>query len=130
MALSGFSTSARNAMVVALTAEIDAGSAGGYVELHETGFPGAARATLTFGTTSYGAPSVGVATTITITDEASALAGTVSVCRFFDSDANAVMDGSVTVTGGDGDVKISALGITAGAAVTAADTAGTITAPS
>lgn len=47
-----------------------------------------------------------------------AAAGTAGWFRAYDSDANPVQDGAITITGGNGEMEIDNLAITAGATVT------------
>lgn len=112
----------RNAMANQLTALLDAGTGAGYFEIRTgsqpatpaTAVSGTLLATVTLDDPAFGAASAGVAT---IADPASVNAvatGTAGWARFYDSDDNAVLDGEVTVTGGEGLVRLSSLSITSG----------------
>ena len=70
-------------------------------------------ATLTFSDPAFGAASTGTATASAITDDSSATGGTVGKFRIKDSDAAEVVSGTVTATGGGGDITLSSLVITA-----------------
>ena len=112
------SSDARNAACHAVVGLIDGGSGAGTIEIRtgsqpsspEAGATGTLLATLTFTYPAFGAASGGVATAAAITSdtsvEAQALAGWF---RVKDSNGVAVLDGSVTVTGGGGDLTFDSV---------------------
>ena len=71
-------------------------------------------ATLNFtGSTAFGAASNGVATAGTIADDTNAAGGTAAAFQCVDQDGTVVFDGSVTATGGGGDITLSSVSIAA-----------------
>lgn len=116
----GISTGARNDMATALLAQIDSGSGPGRLQLYNGARPatgGAATTLLAELTLSDPAGTVanGTLTFSAITADNSANAsGTVTWARIVTSAGTFVADGSVTVTGGGGDVQINATSISAG----------------
>lgn len=127
-------TSARNAALDAVVDLIDAGSGAGTMQIR-TGTPpgvgnaatGTLLATVTFADPAFGSASSGSAS---LTDPAGVTAvatGTAGYVRILDSNANAVLEGTVTATGGGGDVTLSTVSIVSGATVDI--TGGTLTMP-
>lgn len=119
-------TSARNAAADAVVDLLDAGSGAGYIEIRTgtqpatpaTSASGTLLATLTLSDPAFGAASSGTATAATITGDSSADAtGTAGWFRAYDSTGAAVIDGSVTATGGGGDMTLSSTSIVAGGTV-------------
>jgi len=119
------STTARNAACDAVTAKINV-SAPGTLKIYtgaqpanpQTAVTGTLLATLTFSTTSFGAAVAGVATANAITEDSSADAtNTAGYARIADGAGAAVMDLSVTATGGGGDVQLNTVSIVAGGPV-------------
>lgn len=100
----------RDDMMDQITANIDAGAAAGYIEIRSGTKPadantapsdGALLCTITLADPSFGASSNGVITldaTPVLTDTAVAT-GTASWARCYDSDDNAVLDGTVGTAG-------------------------------
>lgn len=129
------SAAARNAMLDAATALIDAGAGAGYIEIRTGSKPaspavaasGTLLVTITFNEPAFGAAVAGVATL----DAAPALTGqavadgTAGWARVYDSDANAIMDGGCGTSGEF--VNLDALAILTGRDVTV--TGGTLTQP-
>lgn len=121
------STAARNAMVSAVTALADAGSGAAHVRVY-TGTQPAGPGSSATGTLlldiplndpSFAAPSTGVATgdvTPEPTDDG-ITTGTAGWFRLLDSNDVAILDGSVTATGGGGDLTLSTVSITTGLTV-------------
>ena len=112
----------RNAQLDEVTAEIDAGAAGGLLRIYDGVRPATGGATttllaeLTMSVTSFPAASGGTMTANTITDDSSANAtGTATWFRIVDSDLNFVMDGDVGTSGSD--LNLNTTSITAGATV-------------
>lgn len=127
--------SIRNTMCDAIVDSLDAGSGAGTIAIRSGTRPtlptdtatGTLLATVTCADPAFGSASSGVAT---MTDPGSVNAvatGTASWFRAFDSDGNAKFDGSVTATGGGGDLTLGTVSITSGLAVDL--TGGTITVP-
>lgn len=119
-------TSARNAAADAVVDLLDAGSGAGYIEIRTGTQPatpattasGTLLATLTLSDPAFGAASSGTATASAITGDSSADAtGTAGWFRAYDSTSAAVIDGSVTATGGGGDMTLSSTSIVAGGTV-------------
>ena len=71
-------------------------------------------ATLTFSNPAFGAAASAVATASAITKESSATAGTIAVGRIEQGAGASVMDFSVTVTSGGGDIELSSLVLSTG----------------
>jgi hypothetical protein len=129
----GYAAGLRNNQLAEITALIDAGAGAGLFRIYDGTRPatgGAATnllAELTFSDPSAGAPSGGVLTFSAIADDTSANAtGTATWFRIVDSTGAFVMDGSVTATGGGGDLELNTTSIVAGGTVSI--TSATITA--
>ena len=71
-------------------------------------------ANLEFANPAFGDAATGVATANGITSDTSAAGGTASNFTVFDSDGTAVFAGSVTATGGGGDLQLSSVAVGAG----------------
>ncbi len=130
-----FSNTARNAMVDALTALLNAGAGPGTFAIRSGTRPSlpsdAATGTL-LQTTTLADPAFPGASTgqAALTDPAASNAvasGTASWFRAFDSNGVAYFDGTVTATGGGGDLTLSTTTIVSGQPVDI--TGGTITMP-
>lgn len=130
-------TASRNAAADAVVDRLDAGSAAGYVEIRTGSQPatgndvasGTLLATITLNDPGFGAAASGTATAdvspaLTAAAVATADAGWF---RAYDSDDNAVIDGSVTATGGGGDMQLNTIALVTAVDVTI--TAWTITMP-
>ena len=95
----GLVQAVRNSRLDVILDALDAGSSNGYIEFYAGTQPvTGGTATTLLGTVTLADPAgtigTGVLTFDTITDDVSADAtGTVTWCRFFDSDANIVLDG-------------------------------------
>lgn len=98
---------------------VDAGAGAGTLEIQTAG--DVEVATLTFGDPAFGAAAgnPAVATANSITSDTSATGGTAAKFVVKDSDSNTVWSGSVTATGGGGDIEIDSVTISAGATVSA-----------
>jgi hypothetical protein len=118
------STSIRNAMVDAVKTLIDAGSGAGKIRIYTGSQPAsvatAASGTLladipladpSFGATATGSAAADVSPVLTATAGNS---GTAGWFRVLDSDNNALIDGSVTATGGGGDLTLATTAVTSG----------------
>ena len=130
------STAARNAACNALVDLIDAGAGAGTIQIRtgsqpagpDTGATGTLLGTLTFSDPAFGNASSGVATADTITSDTSADAtGTAGYFRILDSNSNAIFDGSITATGGGGDLTLNSVSIIASGTI--AISAMTVTVP-
>lgn len=129
-------TSARNAAADAVVDLLDAGAGAGYVEIRTGSQPATANtaatgtllATVVLDDPAFGAAASGVATAAGLpnTDTGDA-AGTAGWFRAYDSTGAAVIDGSVTATGGGGDMELNTTTISVG--VTVAINSWTITMP-
>lgn len=119
------STAAQNASAKAVADLVDAGSGPGTLKIY-TGSPGATAnatpagtllATVAFADPAFGAPASGVASA---TDPAAVTGGAAGAAGCFlveDSDGNNVMDGTVTATGGGGDLQLATTTISVGVTV-------------
>lgn len=129
-------TAAQNAIVNALTALIDVDAGPAHIQLRTGASPGANNAatgtllaTLDFNDPAFAAAVAGVATmdntpvltTVGVAD------GNAGYFRITDNSGDAVLDGTVTVTGGGGDLEMNTVAISVGLTVNI--TAGTITEP-
>ena len=103
------SVAARNAAADGVVDLLDAGAGVGYIEIR-TGTQPANPATAASGTLlvtvpladpAFGAAASGTATAAAIADATAVASGTATWFRGFDSDANAVIDGSAGETGTD-----------------------------
>lgn len=120
-------TSARNAAAAAVGLLLDAGSGAGYIEIRtgaqpatpNTAATGTLLATLPLSDPAFGAAATGVITANAITPDSTADAsGTAGWFRAYDSSGAAVIDGTVTVSGGGGDMILSSVNVIAGGVVT------------
>jgi hypothetical protein len=131
------SVAARNAAAKAVADLVDAGSGSGIIRIYSGSQPsspnvaatGTLLATFTLNDPAFGAPGTGTvdldtAPSLTTTGVAANDAGWF---RLLDSAAAAVMDGSVTASGGGGDLIMSTITVSVG--LTLQLTAGTITMP-
>lgn len=119
-------TSGRNAAVDAIVDLLDAGAGAAYIEIRTGSQPATANTaatgtllgTLTCSDPAFGAAASGTATASTITGDSSADAtGTAGWFRAYDSTGAAVIDGSITATGGGGDLQLSSVSIVAGGTI-------------
>jgi hypothetical protein len=112
----------RNAMVDTVVDALDAGAAAGKVEIRSGSQPadaddaasGTLLATITLSDPAFGAASAGTATANAIAAVAATTTGTAGWFRALDSDNNKVLDGSVTATGGGGDMELNTVSLTSG----------------
>ena len=106
-------TTIRNGIADYVVDQIDAGAGAGDIQIATTAF-GTILATLACSDPAAGNAASGVATFNAITDDSSADAtGTAAVFRIRDSDTNEVFQGTVTATGGGGDMELSSISIVA-----------------
>lgn len=129
-------TATRNATCDAAVDLLDAGPAAGTIKLYTGAQPASANdaatgtllATITLSDPAFGAASTGVATLAgTPLSGTGVAAGTAGWARLADSTGATVLDGSVTATGGGGQVELSTTTISVG--VTVQITSGTVTMP-
>lgn len=121
----GYVTALRNAQLDQITARIDGGTGAGLLRIYDGTRPatgGTATtllAQLTMTDPSAPAASNGTLTLSAITADSSADAtGTATWFRIVQSDGTThVMDGSVTATGGGGDLTLNSVSVTAGGTV-------------
>lgn len=104
-------TAVRNAMADACVDVIDTGTtdANGDLEIMTSG--DAEVATLECSNPAFGAAAGGTATAATISDDTNAAGGTAALFRFKDRDNGEVFRGTVTATGGGGDIELSSVAI-------------------
>lgn len=74
-------------------------------------------ATLALSNPAFGAAAAGTATASAISDDASATGGTAALFKLQDRDNGEVVRGTVTATGGGGDIELSSVTIGAGSSV-------------
>lgn len=74
-------------------------------------------ATLPMSNPAFGAAAAGVATASAITDDTSATGGTAALFRLNDRNGTEILRGSVTATGGGGDIELSTVIIPAAGTV-------------
>jgi hypothetical protein len=120
------STAARNAAADAIVDLLDAGSGPATIQIRSGSKPatpataatGTLLGTLTASDPAFGNASNGVATAGAITGDSSADAtGTAGYFRVLDSNGLAIMDGTITVTGGGGDMTLDSVSIVAGGSI-------------
>jgi hypothetical protein len=125
----------RSTMCDAIVDALDAGAAAGTIAIRSGSRPalptdtatGTLLVTITCADPAFGAASNGVATISDPSPVNAVATGTASWFRAFDSDGNAKWDGSVTATGGGGDLTLASTSITSGQPVDI--TGGTVTVP-
>jgi hypothetical protein len=124
----------RNAALTAVIAAIDGGSGAGTIQIRTGASPGANNAatgtllaTVTLIDPSFGSVSAGSATLADPAAVTAVASGTAAHCRVLDSSDNVIMDGTVTATGGGGDLTLASVAITSGQSVDV--TGGTLTQP-
>ena len=103
-------TTVRNAVADVVVDAIDAGGAGSIV-FQDGSQSDSDVATLAFSNPSFGAAASGVATANSITDDTDCNAGTVSKFTVYSGGAADIFSGSVTATGGGGDIILSSVAI-------------------
>lgn len=130
------STAARNAAANAIVDLLDGGAGAGTIQIRTGSQPASANdaatgtllGTLTLSDPAFGNAATGVATASEITSDSSADAtGTAGWFRALDSTGATVLDGSITATGGGGDLTLDSVSIVAGGTI--AVTSWTVTMP-
>ena len=125
----------RTAQCKALADRLDAGAGAGTIKIYTGSKPataddtatGTLLATVTLIKPAFGAPSSGVANLADPAAVTAVASGTAGWFRAADSTGATVMDGTVTATGGGGDLTLSTTSITTGLQVDI--TGGTLTQP-
>lgn len=129
-------TAARNSACDAVVDLLDAGSGAATLKIYSGSQPASANdaasgtllTTVTLADPAFGAASTGVATLAgTPLSGTGVAAGTAGWARLADSTGATVLDGSVTATGGGGQVELATTTISVG--VTVQITSGTVTMP-
>lgn len=129
-------TGVRNAACDAVVDLLDAGTGAGTIEIRSGSQPASANdaatgtllATVTLADPAFGAAASGAATMAgTPRTATGAAAGTAGWFRAKDSTGATVLDGSVTATGGGGDLEVNTTAISVG--VNVSITGGTVTMP-
>ena len=131
------STAARNAAAEAVAGLVDAGTDAGFLRIYDGTRPAGPDTAITNQTLlaeiELNDPAFGPASNGTVLLDVDGLtttglaAGTATWFRFTDSDGNGVIDGSVTATGGGGDLTLNTTTISIG--LTVEITSGQITMP-
>lgn len=120
------SNAARSAAADALVDLVDGGTGAGTLKIYTgvqpagpaTAPSGTLLGTLTMTDPAFGNAANGVATAASITGDSSADAsGTAGWARIADSSGTAILDMSVTVSGGGGDLQLDSVNIVAGGAI-------------
>ena len=106
-------TDVRNNIADLVVDLIDAGGAG-TIQFQDGSSGDSDVATLTFSATAFGAAANGIATADTITDDTDCNAGTVSKFTVFSGAGDSCFTGTVTATGGGGDIILSSTSIGSG----------------
>ena len=118
-------TATRNAMVSAVIAQIDADASGGSIKIYSGSQPATAQdaatgtllATVALAKPSFSAPSNGSASGADPAAVTAAATGTAGWFRLADNTGDTVFDGSVTASGGGGDMTLSSTSIVSGGSV-------------
>ena len=103
-------TDVRNDIADLVVDKIDAGGAG-TIQFQDGSQSDSDIATLTFSATAFGGAANGIATAAAITDDTDCNAGTVSKFTVFSGAGDSCFTGSVTATGGGGDIILSSTSI-------------------
>lgn len=119
------STAARNASTAGVVGLIDAGIGPGTIQIRSGAQPatagtaasGTLLATVTLGDPAFGAPATGTATGADPAPVTGVADGAAGWFRVLDSTGATVFDGSVTVTGGGGDMTVATTTISVGVSV-------------
>lgn len=105
-------TAIRNGLADYAVDAIDAGAGAGSLVIMTSG--DAEVATLTFSDPAFGAASGGTATASAISDDTNATGGVAALFKVQDSNTNEVFRGTVTASGGGGDIELSSTTIGVG----------------
>lgn len=107
-------TTARNGLANYLVDLLDAGTTDAQGDLVIMTAADGEIAVLPLSNPAFGAAVAGVAPAGTITDDTTALAGTAALFKLQDRDNVEVVRGTVTATGGGGDIELTSINIGAG----------------
>lgn len=115
-------TGSRNAAADAIVDRLDTGAAAGTVDVRTGAQPAAADdaatgtllVTFTLSDPAFGAAASGTAIAAAIATASAVAGGTAGWFRAKDSNGNGVLDGSVTATGGGGDMELDNTSIASG----------------
>lgn len=107
-------TAARNAAANAVVDLLDAGITDANGDLVIMTSADVAVATLALTNPAFGNAAAGVATANAISDDTNAAGGTAALFKLQDRDNVEVVRGTVTATGGGGDIELSSTNISAG----------------
>jgi len=107
-------TAARNAAANAVVDLLDAGVTDANGDLVIMTSADVAVATLALTNPAFGNAAAGVATANAISDDTNAAGGTAALFKLQDRDNVEVVRGTVTATGGGGDIELSSTNISAG----------------
>ena len=129
-------TAVRNAAADAVVGRVDAGPAAGKLRIYSGAQPASANdapsgtllAEVTLADPAFGAAAAGSAALVDPPAVVASANGTAGWFRVVDSTGATVMDGSVTVTGGGGDLQLASTSLTVGLSVDI--TGGSVTMPS
>ena len=108
-------TAVRDGIANFVVDQLDEGTPPGKLVFQTSG--DVAVATLTFSTTAFGNSSSGTATAAAITSDTNAVGGTIAKVRLRNAAGTDKIIGSVTATGGGGDIELSSVVISAGQTV-------------
>ncbi len=105
-------TAVRNGLADYVDDQVNGGTGAGTLEFQTSG--DAEVATCTFSNPAFGAAASGVITAASITDDTNATGGTVAKFQIKNGDGTAILTGTVTATGGGGDIELSSTSVGAG----------------
>lgn len=105
-------TAVRNGLADYIDDQVNGGAGAGTLVFQTSG--DVEVATCTFSSPAFGAASAGVITANSITDDTNATGGTVTKFRIYDGSSTEILNGTVTATGGGGDIELSSTTIGAG----------------
>lgn len=114
-------TATRNAIADTVVDSIDAGSTDANGDLVIMTSGDVEVATLAMSNPAYGAAASGTAQENTISDDTNATGGTAALFKLQDLDNTEVLRGTVTGTGGGGDIELNSVSISAGVTVSISD---------
>jgi hypothetical protein len=109
------SVTARNAALTSMTAQLDAGSSAGYIQIRTGSQPGSIATaatgtllgTLDLSDPAFNTPVNGAATARTIASDTADASGVAGWFRAYNSSGQAVIDGSITAVSGGGDMTMN-----------------------
>lgn len=105
-------TAVRNGLADFIDDQVNGGTGAGSLVFQTSG--DVEVATCAFSNPAFGAATGGVITANSISDDTNATGGTVTKFRIFDGDSVEILNGTVTATGGGGDIELSSTTIGAG----------------